>query len=99
VIKVCRQCQHGFWATDRAPQRYCTECKADRAKSREADFAKKNRARGRVSYAVFNGHITRQPCEVCAAPQAQAHHVDYDQPLNVRWLCPVHHAAEHRNGA
>lgn len=45
-----------------------------------------------------HGKITKQPCEVCGAV-AQAHHDDYSKPLEVRWLCPVHHKQEHKECA
>lgn len=35
-------------------------------------------------------------CEVCGAPRAHAHHDDYSLPLDVRWLCPIHHAEVHK---
>ena len=42
------------------------------------------------------GLVTRQVCMVCKSKITQAHHPDYSMPLNVIWLCPIHHAAEHR---
>jgi len=44
-----------------------------------------------VSNAIRDGRLSRQPCEVCQAPEAQAHHADYSKPLEVRWLCFRHH--------
>lgn len=38
---------------------------------------------------IRRGHLDRKPCEVCGA-SAQAHHVDYDEPRKVRWLCAEH---------
>lgn len=38
----------------------------------------------------------RPPCEVCGATRAEAHHEDYDRPLDVRWLCHRHHMELHR---
>jgi ribosomal protein S27AE len=35
-------------------------------------------------------------CENCGAPDAHAHHDDYSQPLDVRWLCRACHGIEHR---
>jgi hypothetical protein len=101
VIKVCKQCQLGFWATAHAPQRYCDPCRREREGSvrLSADAQKKAKARRAVRYAVHMRRLTQEPCEVCGVDQTQAHHVDYDRPLDIRWLCPAHHAAEHRKGA
>lgn len=42
--------------------------------------------------------MVKQPCELCGNEKAHAHHEDYSDRLNVRWLCsPCHrrlHAAE-----
>jgi hypothetical protein len=40
--------------------------------------------------------LTPKPCEVCGALPTHAHHDDYSRPLEVRWLCPLHHRQEHR---
>lgn len=54
-------------------------------------------ARGKVADALRYGRLTRKPCEVCGAPRATAHHVDYSKPLDVRWLCRPHHdEADHQ---
>jgi ribosomal protein S27AE len=45
------------------------------------------------------GRLIRQPCEVCGEKKVEAHHDDYDKPLDVRWLCPAHHAETHREVA
>jgi len=44
-----------------------------------------------VANAIREGKLIRQPCEVCGAAKVEAHHDDYFQPLNVRWLCSRHH--------
>src|ERR1700681_4210592 len=36
-----------------------------------------------------------QPCEICEAFPTEAHHDNYDKPLEVRWLCKVHHNEWH----
>ncbi len=58
-------------------------------------------AQNMVEYAIHSGVLTpRDACEVCGQTKAfkdgrrgiQAHHDDYNKPLNVRWLCqPCHH--------
>jgi hypothetical protein len=53
--------------------------------------------------AIRCGVLTRQPCEVCASQgemsdgrsDVQAHHDDYNKPLEVRWLCQRHHHEWH----
>ena len=42
-------------------------------------------------YAVKLGFLRHGPCEVCGLPITDGHHDDYSQPLNVRWLCKLHH--------
>ena len=56
----------------------------------------KTRAHRIINSAIARGEVVRQPCEVCGAEKVHAHHDSYNQPLAVRWLCPVHHAAVHR---
>ena len=42
--------------------------------------------------AVHNGILTKQPCEICGTiKNIVKHHEDYNQPLNIRWLCKRHH--------
>jgi hypothetical protein len=48
-----------------------------------------------VSHAIRKGLLVRQPCEVCGFGPAQAHHEDYDKPLDVWWLCLDHHRDLH----
>lgn len=55
----------------------------------------KHAAQERVRHAVKTGRLMRLPCEVCGTT-AHAHHDDYTRPLDVRWLCGVHHRARHR---
>lgn len=39
--------------------------------------------------------LERKPCEVCGATKVEAHHDDYEKPLEVRWLCKQHHSEVH----
>lgn len=61
----------------------------------KAKHPDKLRARMTAYYARRKGTLVRQPCEVCEA-KAEAHHEDYTRPLDVRWLCRVHHGVAHR---
>jgi hypothetical protein len=55
----------------------------------------KSIARVRTARAIRSGQLIRQPCEVCGNAKSEAHHPDYSKPLDVRWLCRVHHRMEH----
>lgn len=55
----------------------------------------KTAARHAVNNAIRDGRLKRGRCEVCGK-RAEAHHVDYSKPLEVRWLCRRHHLNEHR---
>jgi hypothetical protein len=52
-------------------------------------------AHGKVAHAVKSGELKRQPCEICGATPADAHHIDYSDPLRVMWLCELHHMQTH----
>jgi len=57
----------------------------------------KNSARCKVTKAIRRGDLVRGECEVgddCFG-EIQAHHDDYSQPLEVRWLCKSHHMKLH----
>lgn len=44
--------------------------------------------------AVRLGEVIPQPCFVCGK-KAEAHHPNYDAPLDVVWLCKPHHEQAH----
>lgn len=46
--------------------------------------------------AIKSGRLVKQACEVCGSDIVHAHHDDYAYPLQVRWLCPEHHAEWHK---
>ena len=55
--------------------------------------------------AIKRGRLIPKPCEVCGLTGTmkdgrnliQAHHDDYNKPLDVRWLCQEHHHEWHKN--
>jgi transcriptional regulator with XRE-family HTH domain len=58
----------------------------------------KDGARARLNHAVRMGKLKRpDECERCGADSrlVEAHHADYSRPLDVEWLCPACHSAEH----
>ena len=56
----------------------------------------KYRARMGVLMAKRKGLITPLPCYICGNLTTEAHHVDYNKPLNVVWLCTLHHNELHK---
>ena len=52
-------------------------------------------AQNSVNNAIRDGKLKRQRCCKCGA-KAHAHHEDYSKPLDVMWLCPLHHAEIHK---
>ena len=58
--------------------------------------AKRVAARQIVRMAIVGGILTKKPCERCGALEVEAHHEDYDKPLEVNWLCPPDHKQLHR---
>ncbi len=58
-------------------------------------YPAKHKAHNIVNNALRDGHITKEPCEVCGSEFSHAHHDDYFKPLCVRWLCAAHHQQWH----
>jgi len=61
-----------------------------------AEQRKKNNARAYTNVYKRRGKLVPQPCEKCAAEKVEAHHDDYDKPLQVRWLCRSCHVEHHQ---
>ena len=54
-------------------------------------------ARVKVWQALKTGKLTKGPCSNCGSNiRVQAHHENYDQPLEVMWLCTTCHVGLHR---
>jgi hypothetical protein len=105
----CKECQKAATMKARAadPERY-REYDRDRAKLphriaaaiattrkwRAADL-RRAKCHGAVASALKAGKITPEPCVVCGDERTEAHHPSYDLPLDVVWLCPLHHKQLH----
>lgn len=89
------------WRARKDPlKRYATNRRARRR--HEAKYPEKAAARDTLQRALRAGRVVRQPCEVCrvvhgdqrpdgSIVKVEAHHDDYSKPLEVRWVCTVHH--------
>lgn len=53
-------------------------------------------ARTKLIYWKNKGVIKQKPCIVCGSLKSEAHHCDYKKPLEVMWMCKLHHKAWHR---
>lgn len=60
-------------------------------KNEREKHPEKKKARTAVGNAIRDGRLIKKPCEVCGDTNAEAHHQDYTQPLDVQWLCFKHH--------
>lgn len=45
--------------------------------------------------AIRDGILVRQPCAICGEEKVEAHHDNYNLPLQVTWLCREHHLERH----
>ncbi len=59
-------------------------------------YPKKVAARMILNGALKKQEIHKKPCSICQNPKSEGHHDDYNKPLNVRWLCSLHHKAWHQ---
>lgn len=57
---------------------------------------KKIKAREKVRGQVISGKIKKQSCLDCNSIETFAHHPNYNKPLEIVWLCRLHHAIEHK---
>lgn len=48
-----------------------------------------------VGNAIRDGKLLKGKCEVCNCEKVNAHHDDYSKPMDVRWLCDIHHKDWH----
>lgn len=56
---------------------------------------RRNKVRIELNHAVRSGKVLKQPCNRCENDKAEAHHHDYNKPLDVEWLCRQCHRKEH----
>lgn len=109
-VRLNRESKAGYYkAFDRArannPERVAARAAYAKTEAYEASheaavlrwsarYPERRAASHAVSNAIRDGKLFRQPCWVCGN-KAQAHHPDYDRPLDVIWLCPPHHKQAH----
>lgn len=67
-----------------------------RAPGYRKDNPEKYRAHSLVNSAINCGRLKKKPCERCGSLLVHGHHEDYAKPLEVIWLCAIHHAERHK---
>lgn len=68
---------------------------AEHTKNYRARNPEKRRAHRKVEVEIRTGRMAKQPCSECGNEKSQAHHDDYTKPLDVIWLCALHHKRRH----
>jgi hypothetical protein len=61
----------------------------------KAQFPNRRKAQNILAGAVKTNKVFKLHCIVCGSEKVEAHHPDYDRPLDVIWMCPVHHKQTH----
>lgn len=84
-------------------QRYCLDCHAENMRENRPDHCdlskeakKKANTRSYANVYQNRGILVKEPCALCGSNHSEKHHEDYDQPLDVEWLCRVCHLEYHR---
>lgn len=73
-----------------------TKRDASRRWRQKAENAVKHSAHQAVYEAIKKGKLQKKVCEICGEPNSRAHHDNYAEKLEVRWLCQFHHSRHHR---
>lgn len=100
ILKTCQRCGKELEAGRTARAKVCwggcfRAGEADANRERRAQYSPaRRRAYILVQSAMARGDLVRRPCEICGKG-GEAHHDDYSEPLNVRWLCRSHHRLHH----
>ena len=58
--------------------------------------ARRKKCHSKVKTEIKAGRLRRKPCIRCGNEKSEAHHEDYDKPLDILWLCRVCHKQRHK---
>lgn len=97
IERRCKSCRMSYFLSPERRERKRELDSNYRRKIRGTPtYRRKASAHDKVAYAIRVGKIRREPCRECGRVDSKGHHPDYAKPLEVIWLCPVHHAAAHQ---
>lgn len=92
LIKALEEQNAQYW-------RVRNRIREERLKNKERleYLEKKKRCRYATNLMIKNGSIVKSPCEVCGNKKSHTHHLNYEDPEAVIFLCAQHHAEWHKN--
>lgn len=101
-LKGRKRCSKCDGPRSNPKQRYCNACHAafmrewrkSHPMTEEQKF--KDRARSYANVYQRRGLLIPCPCENCGSPRSQKHHENYNNPLDVMWLCRPCHLRLHQ---
>lgn len=100
---ICPICAKPLSKEEIGKHAYCRLCKNKSTQENRKvhslltlEQRKKANARSYLNVYIRRGAIKKRPCAICGELDTQAHHEDYDKPLDVIWLCKWHHLNYHR---
>lgn len=82
--------KRAYQQSEKGKAAHARACKAYRERNK-----KRYSAHNTLNNALRDGRVFKHECMICGA-DSQAHHTDYDRPLDVVWLCDEHHKEAHR---
>ena len=72
------------------------EKRLEKKKEYYQKYKEREIAKGKVKNALKNGLLEKGQCEICGSTKnLNAHHEDYNKPLDVNWFCKRHHMRKH----
>lgn len=101
----CKECtkkdvQNNYWARVDYYRAYDRKRNTDPRRIKDRmdyykEYPKIRYAKNRVYDALKKGDMKKGVCAVCGSNEVQAHHDNYNKPLDIRWLCSHHHREWH----
>lgn len=99
---LCKTCYSDYMSArevkaNRSQTRYLKhkEAIAEYSKKYKGTHTQEDITRRKTNLAIKKGILKRKPCSVCDNIKSDAHHFDYNRPLEVIWLCRKHHRLLH----
>lgn len=65
-------------------------------KTKTQEETHKSIVRSYTKVYVRRGKIKKNACECCGETKVEIHHLDYNDPFSIKWLCFKHHRELHR---